>query len=332
MTFLIMAAALIGAGAAYQLIGSARHRRRFTPPGEMIDVGGHRLHLLCSGNGSPAVVFESAIAGSSLSWSVVRPSVAEFTRACAYDRAGLGWSEAPSCPRTLDRILHDLEAVIAHGVPERRCVLVGHSFGSLVVRAYAARRPEQVAGLVLVDPPDEWLTITPERVRMLWGGRRLSKLGALLAHVGVVRACLTLLTGGAPAAPRRFVKVFGPTAARTLERLVGEVRKLPEEVHPLVQAHWSQPKCFHAMADYIRAVEQERSAFTAAVPPTEIPIAVISSRDQPPERIEAHHQLARSAEHGIHVMAQRSGHWIQFDEPDLIVRVIRDVVFRPVGG
>lgn len=210
-------------------------------------------------------------------------------------------------------------------------MLVGHSFGSLVVRAYAARRREQVAGLVLVDPPDEWLTITPERVRMLWGGRRLSKLGALLAHVGVVRACLTLLTGGAPAAPKRFVKVFGPTAARTLERLVGEVRKLPQEVHPLVQAHWSQPKCFHAMADYIRAVEQERSAFTAAVPPTETPIAVISSRDQPPERIEAHHQLARSAEHGIHVVAQRSGHWVQFDEPDLIVRVIRDMVFRRTG-
>jgi hypothetical protein len=67
-----------------------------------------------------------------------------------------------------------------------------------------------------------------------------------------VRACLALLTGGAPAAPRYFVKVFGPTAARTLERLVGEVRKLPSDIHPGVQALWCQPKCFQAMADHLR--------------------------------------------------------------------------------
>ena len=170
-------AALLAAGAAYQLVSAARMRRRFAAPGEMLDVGGHRLHVLCQGAGRPAVLFESAIAGSSLSWSLVQPLVTEFTRACAYDRAGLGWSDPPSCPRTLERIVDELAAVVSHAVPERRAVLVGHSFGTFVVRAHAARYPEQVAGLVLVDPPDEWLTMSPERARMLWGGLRLSQAG-----------------------------------------------------------------------------------------------------------------------------------------------------------
>ena len=104
-----------------------------------------------------------------------------------------------------------------------------------------------------MDPPTEWLTVTPRRVHLLRRGIRLSKVGAVLARLGIVRASLALLTGGAPAAPRRFSQLFGPTAARTLERLVGEVRKLPPEVHPMVKAHWSQPKCFTAMADYLGA-------------------------------------------------------------------------------
>ena len=109
--------------------------------------------------------------------------------------------------------------------PREKYVLVGHSLGSFVVRVYAVRHPERVGGLVLVDPAIEWLTTTPRRARLLWGGRQLSRIGVLLAHLGVVRACLALLTGGAPGAPRRFVRIFGPTTAQTLERLVGEVTK-----------------------------------------------------------------------------------------------------------
>ena len=160
-------------------------------------------------------------------------------------------------PWSFDRIVDDLCALVDHVGPRQKYVLVGHSFGSFVVRAFAMRRPEQVAGLVLVDPATEWLTTTEQRTRLLRGGRQLSRVGALLAHLGVVRACLALLTGGAPGAPRHFVKIFGPTAAHTLERLVGEVRKLPPELHPTVRAIWCQPKCFHAMADHLSVLERD---------------------------------------------------------------------------
>jgi pimeloyl-ACP methyl ester carboxylesterase len=272
------------------------------------------------------VLLESGIAASSLSWTVVQPEIATFTRVCAYDRAGLAWSDAPSCPRTFDRIVDELAAVLAHVAGDDRCVLVGHSFGSFVVRAYAARRPERVAGLVLVDPPTEWLTMTEQRARMLWGGRHLSRIGGLLARLGVVRACLALLTGGAPGAPRRFVRIFGPTAVRTLERLVGEVRKLPPDVHPIVQALWCQPKCFHAMADHLMALERDGASMAMCIPPRELPVVVISSGDQPPEQIAAHRALAESSFAGRHVTAVRSGHWVQFDEPEVIVSVVREMV------
>lgn len=328
MGYISVLAALAGAGALYQAIGAARGARRFAAPGEWIDVGGHRLHAVCRGEGSPLVLLESGIAASSLSWSVVQPAIATFTRVCAYDRAGLAWSDAPSCPRLFTRIVEDLAAVLTHLSSGERCVLVGHSFGSFLIRAYAARHPDRVAGIVLVDPPTEWLTMSDERVRLLRGARSLSKIGAVLAYLGVVRACLGLLTGGAPGAPRRFVRIFGAAAARTLERLVGEVRKLPPDVHPVVKALWCQPKCFHSMADHLRTLEREGPSMGRFVPPPRVPVVVISGRDLPPEQCAAHRELTEGSADGRHVIATRSGHWIQFDEPELIVRVVRELVDR----
>ena len=273
------------------------------------------------------VLFESGVAASSLSWVLVQPEVARFTRVCAYDRAGLAWSDPPSSPRTFSRITEEMAAVLSYaGGAAGPHVLVGHSFGSLVVRAYAALHPEKVAAVVLVDPPTDWLTGNPRRVHLLRRGIRLSRVGAVLARLGIVRASLALLAGGAPGAPRRLVKVFGPTAAATLERLVGEVRKLPPEVHPMVMSHWCQPKCFTAMADYIAAFLRDKSLMAAMTPPPDIPVVVISGGNQPPETLASQRQLAECSAGGRHIVARGSAHWVQFDEPDLIVGIVRELV------
>jgi pimeloyl-ACP methyl ester carboxylesterase len=251
--------------------------------------------------------------------------IAEFTQVCAYDRAGLAWSDAAPHPRTFERILDDVDRVLTHIGTGRRSILVGHSFGSLVVRGYAAREPTRVAGLVLVDPPMEWMHLVPERVRTLRGAAALAHLGAFLARIGVVRLSLALLTGGHPGVPRRFVRVFGARAARTLERLVGEVRKLPPDVHPVLQSHWSQPKGFYAMADHLRVLQREGAAIARITPPPHIPVVVISGGHQTPEDIVAHRQLAAASPHGRHVIATNSGHWIPFDEPEVIVAAVRDL-------
>jgi pimeloyl-ACP methyl ester carboxylesterase len=296
----------------------------------MIDVGGRHLHVVTAGNGSPAVFLEAGIAASSLSWAHVQPRVGTFARVCAYDRAGLGWSDADPRRRTLANIVDDLDAVVTKTALPPPYVLVGHSFGCFVVCAFAAKYPARTAGFVLIDPPaaSEWRQPSRRQARLLARGIRLSYFGAVMARVGVVRACLSLLTGGAPRIPGMLVKGLGPVATAKLQHLVDQVKKLPPQVHPMVQEHWCQPKCFLAMADHFRIL-QEAAAFVgslSALP--HVPLVVISSGQLPAERIDEHRELARLSSDGRHVVAAGSGHWIQFDEPDLVVAAIRDVIDR----
>jgi pimeloyl-ACP methyl ester carboxylesterase len=294
----------------------------------MIEVEGQRLHVVGEGQGRPTVLFESGIAASSLSWTRVLADVAEFTAARAYDRAGLGWSPRAEHRRTVARLLREMRGVLTKTAASGPYILVGHSFGAFLVCAYASQHEGDVAGLVLLDPPSDWHEITRERASLLWGGIQLARIGGLLARLGVVRVCLALLAGGAPGVPRHVARMFGSTTARTLERLVGEVRKLPPEVHPVVQALWCQPKCFRAMADHFAVLEETASVVAAIRSLPDVPLVIISSGDQPPDTIARHRQLAHLSSQSRHVIAAKSGHWIQFDEPDLVVATIREVVER----
>ena len=215
-----LVALALSVGALYQFVGVRRSRRRHAPPGRMVDAGGQRLHVVCAGSAGPPVLFEAGIAASSLSWTLVMREAAAFSRACAYDRAGLGWSEPSRSPRSTARMMSELRGVLTAAAGSQPAVLVGHSFGAFLVLAFAAHHPREVAALVLVDPPTEWDDMTPRQSRMLRGAIQLSRLGGLLARVGVVRAGLALLTGSAPGIPRNFVRVFGGTTARTLAHLV----------------------------------------------------------------------------------------------------------------
>jgi pimeloyl-ACP methyl ester carboxylesterase len=314
----------------YQWFGSRRGARVCAAPGRLVDVGGRRLHVVTAGARGPSVVFESGIAASSLTWAHVQPHVAAFARVCSYDRAGLGWSDPDPRLRTLANIVADLEAVLERTTMAPPHVLVGHSFGCFVVCAFAARHPDRVAGLVLLDPPaaSEWRQPSARQARLLARGIRLSHLGELMARVGVVRACLALLTGGAPRVPGTLIKGLGPVATAKLRHLVEEVRKLPPELYAMVQEHWCQPKCFRAMADHLRVL-QEAAAFVGSLDALpDVPLVVISSGELPPDRIEEHRQFARLSSTGRHIVATRSGHWVPFDEPELVVDAIRNALAR----
>lgn len=185
---LITLVALGAIGATYQAIATARDARNFPPPGQLVDVGGYRLHLYCTGQGSPTVILESGQASSLAVWSWIQPQVAQTTQVCAYDRAGIGWSEAGPEPRDARHLAAELHTLLTNAEIAAPYVLVGHSFGGPVTRLYAADYPTQVAGLVWLDiqHPEQW-TRTPEGRAQYQQILRLSRIGPWLARVGLVR-------------------------------------------------------------------------------------------------------------------------------------------------
>jgi len=177
-------------GAIYQAVATEIGQRQLGPAaGEMVSVGDHKLHIRCMGQGSPTVITESGAPGQTVEWSAwVQPEVAKTTRVCAYERAGLGWSEAGPGPRDAEQITGELHALLKNAGIEGPYVLVGHSVGEHHVRVYADRYPEEVAGMVLVDAahPDQF-----ERIPGMESGmtriKVMSVLGPVLATTGVIR-------------------------------------------------------------------------------------------------------------------------------------------------
>lgn len=326
---ILLFGAAAAAGLVYQAIGSARDRRAFPPPGHIATIGALRLHYRCEGAGSPAVILEAGIAASSVSWSHVQPAVARFTRVCSYDRAGLAWSGSATTRRSLPAMIDELRALLSQADVPPPYVLVGHSFGGVLLRAFTRAFPHDVAGLVFVDPlhPEEWCDPSPQQRQLLRGGVFLSRVGAVLAQFGVVRLCLSLLSGGAPSAPRRFSRIFGPTAAALLEHIVGEVQKLPPEVLPAVQAHWSNPRAFRGMAQHLAALPESCALVAAGNDVFDaIPVVVLSAVARDARWLAADAALARMSRNGRHVVSPQSGHWVNLDDPEIVVRAIKQVV------
>jgi pimeloyl-ACP methyl ester carboxylesterase len=303
-------------------------RRRFPPPGRLVDIGGRRLHLTQSGQGRPAVVFESGISASCLNWTHVRDRVAQFTRCYSYDRASLGWSDPVDTPRVPSRIIEELHALLQAAEVLPPYVLAGHSFGGLLVRAYAVKYPGEVAGLILIDPlgASEWLQPSSEQARMLRRGVKLSRRGALLARLGVVRFSLALLSGGARVLPQLIAKLSSGKGESTVSRIVGEVRKMPPETWPMVRAHWCQPKSFLGMASYLASLPASCAECARLGELCGIPVTVLSATTSKPVELAEREAMARNSPHGRHIIASKSAHWIHFDEPDLVVQAIQDMV------
>ena len=166
---------LLLAGAGYQAIAGNVDAGRYPPPGRMVDIGGRRLHQLCTGQGSPTVVLESGLGDGLGTWRHVQPAVARTTRVCSYDRAGYGWSDPGPQPRTSRLVAGDLEALLRASGEPAPYVLVGHSLGGLFVRKYAAASPDAVVGMVLVDSSHE--DQEPPNVPVRWLVRGLQAAG-----------------------------------------------------------------------------------------------------------------------------------------------------------
>jgi pimeloyl-ACP methyl ester carboxylesterase len=189
VTITISLAALLALAGLVQFLGSRRDARDFPPPGRMIDIAGCRLHARVEGDGNTPVVFEAGFASSSVNWMVVQPQVAGFATTCCYDRAGLGWSDPAQGTFDAPRMVASLVTLLDKLNLPGPYVLVGHSYGGLLVRLFAERYPGKVAGLVLVDPilACEWAHPDLAHARVIQRAARIAGSGAWFARFGLVR-------------------------------------------------------------------------------------------------------------------------------------------------
>ncbi len=260
----------------------------------------------------------------------MQPEIANFTRVCSYDRAGLGWSEKCRAPRTVNQMVSRVEhPAFEAAVLLLHYILAGHSFGGLLIRAYAHLRPSEVAGLVFVDPVslEYWTNCSREELRRLRLGTRLSRRGALLARLGIVRAALAALVSGGRFFPKLVARATAGQGTSVMEGLIGEVQKLPPEVWPMVRSHWSSPKCFQAMASYLEVLPESAQRCASSCRFRRI---FRSSFSLPQLQLRLSWKNASrgfgGARSGRHIRVDQSGHWLQLERPDLVVAAVRELV------
>jgi pimeloyl-ACP methyl ester carboxylesterase len=311
-------------GFAYQHTGGRRDRRRLLERGGLVSLGdGTRLYLSRLGQGSPAVLFESGIGGTSQNWLALQREVSQYTTAVAYDRAGLGWSGRARTPRTpanVARELHEMLEVIGLKPPY---ILVGHSFGGLVMRRFALEHAEEVAALVLLDPmrPEEWPPANAEREATLDRGIRLTGVAEHLARFGLARLAANSLLLRRGRASRAFSRAAGDGGKHVLDRVTCEMNKLPRETWPAVAAHWSSPRFFRGFRAHLRGVRatvlEMQDAGSVIVP-----VVHFTASTSTPLDADALSRIGASTRQTV----TSGGHWVHLDEPDLVASTIAELV------
>ena len=303
------------------------------PPGRLIDVGGWRLHLNCTGvraAQAPVVILEPGIGDFSVEWSLVQPELAKTARVCSYDRAGDGWSEMGPHPRTFKQIVYELRTLLDRAGEKPPYVMVGQSYGGWLVRTYRAAHPSEVAGIVLVDAGED----DPER---------------LTADGSVVRA--STLAKGLPIPPVKTsdplrIADIPPDALAAMRRGIAATvphandpprDRLPEEARRM--RTWALGQIGHIAAgvnpvevEEIALLRKERNDNPQAY--GDLPLIVITrglaESDWTPAKEEtrraAHKAIASASRRGRWLIAERSGHHVQIEQPDVVISAIKDVL------
>jgi pimeloyl-ACP methyl ester carboxylesterase len=283
----------VSAGAAYQWIATRRDLAANPPPGRFVDVGGHRLHILCTGSGEPTVVLESGLGGAgTVGWSLVQPEVSKFARVCSYDRAGLGYSDPGPSPRTARRVVQELRLLLDHSDIRGPLILVGESIGGLYVRVYASEYEQRVAGLVLVDASHE------DQEMSLPG---IAPLVPLLSSIGVFR-------------------LLGVSFGANLDAV-------PPSVRSSARATAFRASAYQATANEGMHLPETAAEVKATRRTLGVPVVVVTAglgADTGWNRLQR--DMLRLSDEACQMVAERSGHVIALGEPLAIVEPIRAMI------
>jgi pimeloyl-ACP methyl ester carboxylesterase len=322
---------LLGAalGMVYQALGTRRDDRVYPPPGRLVDLGSHRLHLIEAGGGSPTILLEAGLMSTVLSWSELQRALAGSFRVVSYDRAGLGWSELGPMPRTADRIVDELHTLLERAAISPPYVLVGHSFGGLTMPLFAARFPDEVAGMVLVDPvaPAEWNPPSEHDLKLTRIGAKVCRRAALLARIGMIRFVAFLLTTGVKKLSGYLVRLISRgTPAESGSVSSPWFSALPANERAMAAVFWVQPKFALTIASQLENLPMSAASAAQFANFSRKPVVILSARTAPERRRLEHASMAGRLPQGEHVLAGNSNHWIMQEDPDLVIRAIEKVI------
>jgi pimeloyl-ACP methyl ester carboxylesterase len=213
-------------------------------------------------------------------------------------------------------------------------ILVGHSFGGMVMRRFALSYPEEVTSIVLVDPMrcEEWPPLCPSKQAEIERGKKLSRFAIPIARVGLARLAVTSLFLRSGRTAQRLASAAGDGGQHVLDRIKNEVGKMPQEVWPIVAAHWSRPSYYVGMRNHVLAVPDTVREMQNAEPIREIPVLVLTpGKSTPLSGVD----LGRIGDSVQQIIAPTSAHWIHLDQPELVINSIRKMVMaaaQPVAA
>ena len=317
------------AGFAYQVLGGLRDRQLMTP-GERVEAGNGRLYLLKKGVGQPTVVFESGFVATSLNWQHIQDALCAESATVVYDRGGLGWSDGASSERTPANIAGELRAALIAAGIEPPYLLVGHSFGGLVIRRFALEYSDEVCGLVLVDPMRtwEWPPLNGPRRATVDRAIQLTKIAVWIARFGAARLAVSSLLCGSSRLARKLAEAAGGQGIYLDGRLTAEVAKMPASVRPGIAAHWSGPAFYEGLLAHLTSVNATVEEMHEAKPIERIPVVILTPGSARPLSEDEQHAIAGGTRQ---IIAEKSRHWIHLDEPDLVIETIRSMRRRVIA-
>jgi len=328
-TILLLGIAAIGA--IYQGIASARDAKLYKPIDQIVDVNALQMRLDCRGSGSPTVVLEAGAQSASVIWIRVQDDLAKFTRVCSYDRAGYGWSDSvhePLYPEQVADLLHDLLEKAAEKPPY---LMVGHSVGGIYVRSFSEKYPDEVVGMVLVDashenqskqvPPEIANLIDPKLIKVgSWINRGLVSVGALRAFKLLDSSNISMMLNEDQREPALAEMYRTGYISATVRE--GE----------MINAYFSQPRKLKALGDIPLIVlsqqtdEQSLYDFYLGLYPTLQSQLTVEMFEGPAEIYnEQQNELAALSTRGKRIVVEESGHFIQIDQPQVVIDAIREV-------
>lgn len=316
--------AIVLAGACYELLARRNARHAHPARGTLVDIGGRRIHLDCRGTGSPTVVFESGLdINGSLSWITVHDSIAAGTRACAYDRASIMWSDQKDGRQNGTTIAEDLRATLAAAREVGPFVLVGHSLGGPYVVTFTKQYGELVAGLVFVDPshPEQRVRFAATIAAPIRPPYTVLKVAQLITWTGLLR--IAVASGGFPAIPEPVRKEVSVYAGRSLSGIVAETESFDETL--------AEASTFRTLGDRPLVV------LTAMAPLSGADLASLKLTKEDGPRFRAiwqqlHEDQLTWSTRSRQQLAADAGHYIQFDRPDVVIAAVREVVARVRQG